>query len=246
MAWTSPRARCSTGLRYLLGCAVSLAGATVLGPWGCEQGSDSSGPAPGTDAGSPDAGGAGTGGAAGQGGSAPYDAGVAITCGNGRLDSLEACDGQLFSDTLTSCEDNNLGTGTVTCTARCGLDFSGCTETDYCVGLGFDKDEECDACELMGGQPDPACAAHCGADGVCASWYDSAVAAWSCPAAGFGTDPDCGVCGDGQIQGHEFCDGSAFKSLGGQVLDTCEIWSYAGGTLSCNADCTPDFSGCQP
>jgi hypothetical protein len=224
--------------------AAAIAAAALLTAWGCESDGGAANGNPG-GGGAPDGGAAG--GAAGHaGGAIPYDAGPANTCGNGRLDSLEACDGALFSATLTSCDDNNLGSGTVVCTARCGLDFSGCSEHDYCQGLGFYGDGQCDACELMGGQPDPDCAAHCGADGVCASWYDSAVAAWSCPAAGWGDDPDCGGCGDGVVQGHEFCDGNAFANLGGQPLDSCEVWSYSGGTLGCHPDCTPDFSGCQP
>ena len=186
-------------------------------------------------------------GGGGAGGSTTGEGGTKATCGNGRVDSLEPCDGELFDDTLTSCEDNYLGAGQVACTAHCTLDFSGCDSTDYCAGLGFYDEGQCDACELMGGTPDPDCAAHCGADGTCADWYDSAVGVWSCEGAGYGPDPDCGSCGNGIAEGHEFCDGTAYTNIGGQVLDTCEVWSYAGGgTLACNADCTPDFTNCIP
>src|SRR5512145_2719823 len=88
--------------------------------------------------GAPDDGGLGGGGApvdAGSDAEPCCDAGPHATCGNGRLDSQEPCDGALFDDVLTSCDDNWLGSGEVACTARCTLDFSGCELTDYCQGL---------------------------------------------------------------------------------------------------------------
>jgi len=45
-------------------------------------------------------------------------------------------------------------------------------------------------------------------------------------------------CGNGTVEEGEQCDGS---DLAGQ---TCESLGYAGGTLSCNPDCTFDTSGC--
>jgi hypothetical protein len=189
---------------------------------------------------------------AAQGGGAPGDAGAKhATCGNGRLDAHEACDGALVDESVGTCDANWLGTGTTKCTPDCRLDVSGCEDTDYCHGNGFysDADGNCDACELVGGHADPDCAAHCGADGVCASWFDSAVQGYSCELTGHGHDPDCGVCGNGVVEGGEFCDGDAYGVYpkgadGGVPLDTCEVWGYAGGALRCNADCTPDFSAC--
>jgi hypothetical protein len=169
----------------------------------------------------------------------------APTCGNGRLDPQEGCDGTLLPEGLGTCDDNNLGTGTTKCTSFCTLDVSGCSDKDYCAGLSFYNDDQCDACEWMGGHADPACAAHCANDGVCADWYDPAVGQWSCLAAGFGPDPDCGVCGDGKVDGHEKCDGAAYAVFQGIQLDSCEVWGYKAGTLSCRANCLPDFSACS-
>jgi len=169
----------------------------------------------------------------------------AATCGNGRLDPQEGCDGELFPEGLSTCDDNNLGTGTTVCTAACTLDVSGCQDKNYCAGLFFYNDDQCDACEWMGGDPDVACAIHCSADSVCADWYDPAVGQWSCLAAGYGADPDCGVCGNGKVEGHEKCDGDAYAVFQGIQLDTCEVWSYQGGTLKCLPNCLPDFSGCN-
>lgn len=47
------------------------------------------------------------------------------------------------------------------------------------------------------------------------------------------------VCGDGQLQGEETCDGTNFGGA------TCRSLGYAGGTLSCTNSCgTIDTSGC--
>ncbi len=169
---------------------------------------------------------------------------AAPLCGNGRVDTLEVCEGIELATSIASCLDNGLGEGTAICTERCTLDVSGCEITDYCEGNGFYNDHSCDACELLGGHADPACAEHCGADGVCASWYDSAVAEWSCTLAGYGPDPDCGTCGNGIVEVGEFCDGEAFRTYLDILLNTCEVWGYQGGSLSCRDNCTPDFSAC--
>ena len=57
-------------------------------------------------------------------------------------------------------------------------------------------------------------------------------------------DPDCegsaacGTCGDGVLDRGEACDGA---ELGGA---SCESLGFAGGTLSCSANCRLDDSGC--
>lgn len=53
-----------------------------------------------------------------------------------------------------------------------------------------------------------------------------------------GCDFGGAVCGDGQINGVEECDGN---NLGGQ---NCTDFGFTGGALSCNVNCTLDLSGC--
>ena len=47
------------------------------------------------------------------------------------------------------------------------------------------------------------------------------------------------TCGDGEVGGAEQCDGAV-------VPATCQAMGYTGGTLSCAANCTLNFSACTP
>ncbi|MCB9734090.1 MAG: formylglycine-generating enzyme family protein [Deltaproteobacteria bacterium] len=53
-------------------------------------------------------------------------------------------------------------------------------------------------------------------------------------------DPDCGLCGNGIVEGGELCDRAAWDD---QTL-RCQAYGYDGGQVACHRDCTPDFSGC--
>jgi hypothetical protein len=86
----------------------------------------------------------------------------------------------------------------------------------------------------------------CAANGACAQWYLSGVS--TCAAAGYGPDPDCDVCGNGTAGPGELCDGTSFADRDGDGTpdSTCAAFGYGGGTLGCNVNCAPDFSGCTP
>ncbi len=58
-------------------------------------------------------------------------------------------------------------------------------------------------------------------------------------AAGTGTPPECGSCGDGVIDHGEQCDGA---NLAGENCD--RLGFSAGGTLACDSLCHFDISGC--
>ncbi len=158
-------------------------------------------------------------------------------CGNDALDGLESCDGAAWGFGGPACADFGMGTGNATCQANCTPDFSSCQNPDLCAANSYYDDGWCDACHLLGGDVDTECAALCGADGYCADYFDLYAGVWTCQSLGF-NDPDCGTCGNSQIDGNEWCDGSNLDGF------TCVDYGFAGGTLACKSDCTPNFAGC--
>ncbi len=160
-------------------------------------------------------------------------------CGNGVLNGLEACDGAAFANGA-ACSDYNLGDGDVSCNASCKVGFSACSLSDYCTANNLYDNGQCDACEALGGVRDPDCETVCGADGTCGDRYDPLVGQWTCRRIGM-PDPDCGMCGNGIIEGNEICDRQAVPP----DRFRCEEWDYLpGGEITCNVDCTPSFRAC--
>lgn len=161
-------------------------------------------------------------------------------CGNGVLNGTEACDGQAFANGA-DCTGYNLGDGQLACNASCQVSFAGCQLMDYCTANGLYANGQCDPCELLGGVMDPECATVCGMDGVCADRYEPLVGAWTCQRLNM-TDPDCGMCGNGIIEGNEICDSQAIPP----DRFRCEDWGYLpGGQIACMPNCTPNFTGCR-
>lgn len=162
---------------------------------------------------------------------------------DGILGPLEPCDLDLFA-LGASCADYNLGAGQVACTAAGRLDFSGCANPDYCTANGAYDNGLCDACEVIGGAPDPECDALCGADGFCAYAFNIVTGVVACWERGT-PDPDCD-CGNGvqdfnqDAIATEICDGG---DLGGF---NCQGHFLKNGVIRCKEDCTPDLSGCRP
>ncbi len=158
-------------------------------------------------------------------------------CDDGLARGLEVCDGTswgIFGG--PACSAFNLGDGAAVCTAACAPDLSGCSEGDLCLTFGLYNDGRCDACELYFGTPDLDCATYCPGEGTCANRYEPVAGAFTCTYAGV-PDPDC-PCGNGVAEYPEWCDGSDLQGL------TCTFFRFAGGTLSCQPDCTPNFSQC--
>ena len=162
-----------------------------------------------------------------------------VSCGNGHRDALEFCDGTDFGPAGDACTNFGLGPGHLHCTAQCAIDTSGCGAPDLCKPYGWYNNGWCDACDAMGGTTDSECATRCVADGWCADHFDTLTGTWTCTHAGL-LDPDCGVCGNGVLDGNELCDGTRFVP----GKNTCAAYGYSGGTLSCRPDCIPNFAAC--
>ncbi|MBT6433689.1 MAG: hypothetical protein HOK28_11390 [Deltaproteobacteria bacterium] len=167
-------------------------------------------------------------------------------CGDGEITGYEACDGTLLglnSDgTLRSCNNffgQNLGSGALGCTDDCTLDLTGCGE-DLCEAFGFYDNDACDRCDVFGGSADTECNLCSAADGICMDYYDGALGLWTCRSLGT-PDPDC-TCGNGTVEGGEFCDGDEFTT-DWQSRD-CSLLGGATGTLGCAEDCRLDLSSC--
>lgn len=153
--------------------------------------------------------------------------GSSSTCGDGRLDPGEACDGAAPAE--ATCVSLGWRQGQLACTATCELDVSDCASWGRCGdGVLQDAAEQCDRLQLGGATcgdlgfhgGDLACAEDC--------TFDTA-----------GCD-DAGFCGDGVRQdAFEACDGAVPGGI------TCADEGYHEGTPACADDCTLDFSTCS-
>ena len=67
------------------------------------------------------------------------------TCGNGKLDTGEDCDGKLFDGNETACSswDSSYTDGVVSC-KDCNIDYSNCSTSPSCGNGELDSNEDCD------------------------------------------------------------------------------------------------------
>ena len=155
-----------------------------------------------------------------------YDiSGCSETCGDGVINGIEQCDGAELNG--TTCKSLNYYGGELSCSSLCTFDTSGCI--GYCGDGEINGAELCDGEDL--GDPEINCQQ--------LGYYGGIL---SCNAnCGFDTSGCEGECGDGEIngpEGVESCDGT-------QLADKeCGSFGYYSGTLSCNALCGFDTSGC--
>ncbi|MFH2007020.1 MAG: hypothetical protein ABI333_10585, partial [bacterium] len=151
-------------------------------------------------------------------------------CGNGVREAAEVCDGAELAG--QTCESQGFDGGTLACRADCsGFDTSSCTGTGPVCGDDQQEGTEvCDGVDLAGQT--------CVSQG-----YDGGTLACLAGCSAFDTSSCTGtgpVCGDGQQEGAEVCDGAA---LGGR---TCLDEGYYTGTLGCLGDCTGfDTTACS-
>ena len=193
-----------------------------------------------------------------------------FSCGDGVVAGSETCDGTNFEG--KTCLTEGFYGGDLACTETCAIDDTACVAAGRCgdalIQSGFA--EECDGANLGGvtcvslgyTSGELACDAACGFDvAACVSECGNgqlevgeicddgnAVPGDGCDSCVIETGWDCTTtspsvctptCGDGVILGSEECDGSNLNS------QTCNTRGFAGGSITCDANCRFDFSTCS-
>jgi hypothetical protein len=165
-----------------------------------------------------------------------YDTSQCITCGDGVVGPGEDCEGDEVGN--ATCADAGFEQGDLACGADCKFDTTDC----YTCGDGVLGGAE--ACDC--GEADSECSEEQVGGLSCADFTNPDGEPFVGGTLGCKSPGDCThdvstciYCGDGVRDETEGCDGS---DLGG---DTCETLGWlGGGTLACQASCTPDESDC--
>ena len=159
------------------------------------------------------------------------------TCGNGKIDENEDCDGNLFG-AINECTDyKDFISGTFKCNpATCQLDTSGCVEKSKCGNSIIDQGESCDGKNF--GPSDGTCKGYnptffTGGNLVCNNKCQ--ISTESCQGVVGGT------CGNNIINVGEDCDGNLF----GAINECKDYKDFSSGLLACN-NCQLDTSKCNP
>ncbi len=159
----------------------------------------------------------------------------APVCGNGKLESWEGCEGTNFGNNTCASVNSSKPYGTLKC-INCQIDVSGCSATDpnapVCGNGIIQTGEQCDGTNFGG----KTCAS------VNAATPNGSLKCTACQLDASGCSapaPAVPVCGNGQLESGEECDGSAIGSK------TCSSLGFAGGTLACTAACKYNTIGCS-
>ena len=160
-------------------------------------------------------------------------------CGNGSVNSSkgEVCDGTNLNSKTCAKIVGEGSTGELACSDDCkSFDTSGCSEPKFCGDGKINvSGEECDTNTFATGSN--SCA-------VYSSTYESGEL--SCTSGCKVSVKNCvakAYCGDGAVNNDEYCDGEKF--LNGRT--NCSTWNsdkYIDGKVSCNSDCTLNYSAC--
>ncbi|MFH2007326.1 MAG: hypothetical protein ABI333_12115 [bacterium] len=148
-------------------------------------------------------------------------------CGNGFREGAEFCDGADLGG--QSCESLNLGPGLLACGASCEFDTTNCQQGAVCGNGVVEGVEQCDGFNLDG--------KNCASPEVGFAGGSLSCVAASCTFDTSGCTTGS-VCGNSLQEGTEECDGADLHGV------TCVSLGYAGGQLSCNANCTRNTAGC--
>ena len=153
-----------------------------------------------------------------------------VKCGNGKLDSGEACDGTLLGSATCASVVGKGSTGSLSCDSSCKLVKTECSPADGCNNGRLDDGEECDGSLFRNG------ISSCKA-------YDAkryASGNLKCNACIVDTSGCTLACGNGQIDDGEECDGANLNGL------TCKNYfgATATGSLTCQ-NCKINTSDCR-
>jgi hypothetical protein len=150
------------------------------------------------------------------------------TCGNGVIESSEACDsGELGGAT---CMSQGFGGGGLTCTDDCTIDTSNC---NACGNGMLDDGEECDGTDL-------------GDNTTCADlMLGTPNEPLSCTDACMYDFAGCSGCGDGVVVDPEQCEpASEFLDKAELNGATCMSLGFDGGLLDCTEGCGFNTDSC--
>jgi hypothetical protein len=208
---------------------ASGGGAAGDGGQGGDAGSGAAGDAGMGGSGNAGSGAGGNAGSGGQGaGGNGGGGGVPVTCGNGTIESPEACDGtNLGGLTCPSATGQTGATGTLACRPDCSFDLSTC---HFCGDSTRNGSEVCDGPDLGGAtcqtvvSPDSVGTLDCKSD--CTLDLLDCSAPSTCN--GMVKDPS------------EACDGTDF----GTATCSSAVGQTATGTLQCTTKCTIDTAKC--
>ena len=164
-------------------------------------------------------------------------------CGDGIVSGDEDCDGTHFKNNLVSCSSlfpMLYSSGRVKCNSDCTYDTSGCTA--YCGNgsVNASKGEACD--HSANGDKFPTSQNTC-AKVVGEGSTGTLKCEENCASIDFSGCSKPSLCGNKKLDSDEDCDGTTF--LGGKT--DCSDWnsSYTKGSVTCNANCTVNYSLCE-
>ncbi len=191
----------------------------------------------------------------------------ASTCGNGKKDAGEACDGGDLGGATCVSYDSKYAGGTLSCSGACSLTPSGCCQNDpTCAALGAHcsgpntlttctkapngcltaQSSTCpngcgvDACK---GAPNPCVGVNCGAHGTCSGGACQCSGGWS--GTDCSTPPD--PCAGNNCSGHGTCSSGFCQCFGGWSGTDCSTPPdpCAGNNCSGHGTCSSGNCTCS-